>query len=144
MAGGVADLFAVRRLRLTLVSSPRNLGAAKSLTRFGGLARPQIRKTASRRSLTDGRCARFVNYIAGIMSFLKFFATISAFDGEPHGGEPPESASGAYAGPHRQLQCGWLGKKHIESQTAAKFRNESGRGSFKSYLSSSRPYQGRR
>src|SRR5450631_466132 len=144
MAGGVADLFAVRRLRLTLVSSPRNLGAAKSLTRFGGLARPQIRKTASRRSLTDGRCARFVNYLAGIMSFLKFFATISAFVGEPNGEKPNGLASRVHAGSHRQLQCGWLGRKHIESQTPAKFRNESGRGSFKSYLSSSRSYQGRR
>src|ERR1039458_10172550 len=53
MAGGVADLFAVRRLRLTLVSSPRNLGAAKSLTRFGGLARSCNRKTATRRSLRN-------------------------------------------------------------------------------------------
>ena len=70
------------------------------------------------------------------MSFVKFFATISAFVGEPNGEEPNGLASRVHAGSHRQLQCGWLGRKHIESQTPAKFRNESGRGSFKSYLSS--------
>ena len=40
MAGGVADLFAVRRLRLTLVSLPRNLEATNFFNEVSGLAAP--------------------------------------------------------------------------------------------------------
>jgi hypothetical protein len=59
-----------------------------------------------RRTMTDYRCARIVNYIAGIMSFVKFLATISAVEGEQHAGEPHGLASRAHAGSRRELQYG--------------------------------------
>src|ERR1039458_8164643 len=37
-----------------------------------------------RYTMTDCRNARFVNYIAGIMSVVKCFGTISVIDGDPH------------------------------------------------------------
>jgi hypothetical protein len=59
-----------------------------------------------RRTMTDCRYARFVNYIAGIMSVVKFLGTISAIDGEQHGGEPHGLASRVHAGSRRELQYG--------------------------------------
>jgi hypothetical protein len=42
---------------------------------------------------TDCRCARFVNYIVWILSFVKFLTAISDVDGEAHG----RKSAGAHA-----------------------------------------------